>query len=125
MDVKRKLFGTNKLFTFGGRHSTGLDPVDFAGLMQNMGAGEIIITSIEKDGTMQGYDLDLVKQIAESVTIPVIASGGAGKYDDFKKAVRQSYASAVAAGSMFVFHGPRKAVLINYPEKAVLENIFQ
>jgi cyclase len=125
MDVKRKLFGTNKLYTYGGRHSTGLDPVDFAGLMQNMGAGEILITSVEKDGTMQGYDLDLIRQIAESITIPVVASGGAANYDDFRNAVRQSYASAVAAGSMFVFHGPRKAVLINYPEKTVLEKIFQ
>ena len=90
-----------------------------------MGAGEIIINSVEKDGTMQGYDLELIRSIAESVTVPVVALGGAGTTDDFKKAVSHSYASAVAAGSMFVFHGPRKAVLINYPEKDVLEKIFQ
>ena len=89
-----------------------------------MGAGEIIINSIERDGTMSGYDLELIKLIAESVTIPVVASGGAGKIYDFKMAISQSYASAVAAGSMFVFHGPRKAVLVNYPDKDELVKIF-
>ncbi len=125
MDVKKKLFGGMQLCTFGGRKSTGIDPFSFAGLMQKMGAGEIIINSVEKDGTMQGYDLELIRSVAESVTVPVVALGGAGTTDDFKKAVSHSYASAVAAGSMFLFHGPRKAVLINYPEKDVLEKIFQ
>ena len=125
MDVKKKLFGRKQLYTYGGRHSTGLDPVSFARLMQEMGAGEIIINSIDKDGTMSGYDLELIRLVSESVTIPVVASGGAGKINDFKAAVNQSYASAVAAGSMFVFHGPRKAVLVNYPDKEELKRIFQ
>jgi len=125
MDVKKKLFGKSQLYTYGGSNSTGIDPVSFASLMQKMGAGEIIINSIENDGTMQGYDLELIKSVAESVSIPVVALGGAGKSDDFNKAVRQAYASAVAAGSMFVFHGPRKAVLINYPDKDVLGGIFK
>ena len=89
-----------------------------------MGAGEIIINSIEKDGTMQGYDLELIRSIAEAVSIPVVALGGAGKPDDFKMAVSLAYASAVAAGSMFVYHGPRNAVLVNYPDKDVLIKIF-
>jgi cyclase len=92
--------------------------------MQKMGAGEIIINSIEKDGAMMGYDLILIKSVAEAVTIPIVALGGAGEYDDFRKAVSQAYASAVAAGSMFVFHGPRKAVLVNYPDKDQLRKIF-
>ena len=124
MDVKKRLFGSNQLYTHGGRKATGLDPYSFAQLMQKMGAGEIIINSIERDGTMSGYDLELIKLIAESVTIPVVASGGAGKIYDFKMAISQSYASAVAAGSMFVFHGPRKAVLVNYPDKDELVKIF-
>jgi cyclase len=125
MDVKKKLYSKKQLYIFGGSNSTGIDPISFASLMQKMGAGEIIINSIEKDGTMQGYDLELIRLVAESVSIPVVALGGAGEPDDFKKAVNQAYASAVAAGSMFVFHGPRKAVLVNYPDKDVLEKIFQ
>jgi len=125
IDVKKKFLGTNQLYSYGGRNATGLDPVSFARLMQKMGAGEIIITSIEKDGTMQGYDLELIRLISESVTIPVVASGGAGKTSDFKLAVTESHASAVAAGSMFVFYGPRRAVLVNYPDKKELEKIFQ
>jgi cyclase len=124
MDVKKKLFAKKQLYTYGGTKSTGIDPVFFAGLMQKMGAGEIIINSIEKDGTMQGYDLELIKSIAEAVSIPIVALGGAGKPDDFKKAISQAYASAVAAGSMFVYHGPRMAVLVNYPDKDLLGKIF-
>jgi imidazole glycerol-phosphate synthase subunit HisF len=125
MDVKKKLFGVKQLYSYGGRHATGLDPVPFARLMQEMGAGEIIINSIDKDGTMSGYDLELTRLVSESVTIPVVASGGAGKTSDFKMAVEQSHTSAVAAGSMFVFHGERKAVLVNYPDKEELKEIFQ
>jgi imidazole glycerol-phosphate synthase subunit HisF len=124
MDVKKKLFGKNQLYTYGGNKSTGIDPFTFAQLMQKMGAGEIIINSIERDGTMLGYDLDLIMLIAKAVSIPVVASGGAGKLDDFKKAVSQAHASAVAAGSMFVYHGARNAVLVNYPKNTELINIF-
>lgn len=124
MDVKKRLFGKNELYTCGGKKSTGIDPFSFAQLMQKMGAGEIIINSIERDGTMLGYDLDLIMLIAKAVSIPVVASGGAGKLDDFKKAVNQAHASAVAAGSMFVYHGARNAVLVNYPKNTELINIF-
>jgi cyclase len=124
LDVKKKRFAKKQLYIYGGKISTGIDPISFASLMQKMGAGEIIINSIEKDGTMHGYDLELIKSIAESVTIPVVALGGAGDLTDFKKAVSEAYASAVAAGSMFVFHGPRKAVLVNYPDKDILKEIF-
>lgn len=121
MDVKKKRFGKQQLYTFGGSKSTGLDPVSFAKLMEEKGAGEIIINSIEQDGLMSGYDLNLVREVSKAVTIPVIAAGGAGSINDFKLAV-ESYASAVAAGSMFVYHGPRRAVLINYPTRKELIN---
>ncbi len=125
IDVKKKIFGKKQVYTMGGTKSTGLSPIEFAQLMQKQGAGEIIITSIEKEGLMSGYDLDLIKQVSEAVEIPVVASGGAGELDDFSKAVNESYASAVAAGSMFVYHGPRKAVLVNYPNVIELNNIFK
>jgi len=73
---------------------------------------------------MEGYDLELTKEISESLSIPVVASGGAKSLNDFKLAVNDSFASAVAAGSMFVYHGPRKGILINYPEKKELIKTF-
>ena len=80
-----------------------------------MGAGELLVTSIDRDGTQEGYDLELIKLISSPVKIPIIASGGAGCVEDFRKAVTECGASAVAAGSMFVFHGKHRAVLISYP----------
>lgn len=124
IDVKKSLFGKENTYVLGGSKSTNYNPVEFAKLMEEKGAGELIINSIDKDGTMEGYDLNLVKKISESVTIPVIACGGAGTYAHLSEGIRNSYASAVAAGSMFVYHGPRKAVLINYPSKADLQKIF-
>ncbi len=124
IDVKKKMFGKNQAFTFGGKKGTGKDPVSFAKLMEEKGAGEILINSIEKDGTMTGYNLDLIKEVSESVNIPVVAVGGAGSLSDFSKAINYSFASAVAAGSLFVYHGPRRAVLINYPSSEELKNLF-
>jgi cyclase len=117
IDYKRNYWGRNEVFIFGGRKGTGKGPVEFAIEMEKRGAGELIVNSIDRDGTMQGYDLDVLQAITRSVNIPVIASGGAGKVDDFRQAIRAG-ASAVAAGSMFVFHGRHRAVLINYPNRA-------
>jgi cyclase len=124
IDVKKSLFGKEGTYIFGGSKSTNYNPVDFAKLMEEKGAGELIINSIEKDGTMEGYDLNLVKKVSEAVTVPVIACGGAGNNTHLAEGIKTGYASAVAAGSMFVYHGPRKAVLINYPSKDELQKIF-
>lgn len=124
IDVKKTVFGGKKVFIKSGKKKTKLSPVDFAKQVESKGAGEIIINSIDMDGTMSGYDLELIKEISENVTIPVVAAGGAGSLDDFSKAVNEANATAVAAGSMFVYHGPRKAVLINYPTKEELIKIF-
>jgi imidazole glycerol-phosphate synthase subunit HisF len=125
MDVKHNFFGKELVYIYSGNKATKYDPVSLARLMEEMGAGEIIITSIEKDGTMQGYDIPLIRKVSEAVRIPVVASGGAGSYNDLKNAITEGYASAAAAGSLFVFHGPRRAVLINYPEKAQLNYLFK
>lgn len=79
------------------------------------GAGELFINSVDRDGMMQGYDIDLIKKITSSVNVPVIASGGAGTIEHLRQAIQEANASAVCAGSMFVFHGKHRAVLINYP----------
>jgi cyclase len=87
------------------------------------GAGELLLQSIDRDGVMQGYDLDLIQKVSAAVSIPVIACGGAGSLGDIREAVRRG-ASAAGAGSMFVFKGPHRAVLINYPAYADLVEAF-
>lgn len=124
MDVKKSLFGKYEVFTQSARKSTRKNPVAFASEIAAMGAGEIIVNSIDRDGTMQGYDLELIKSVASTVDVPVVACGGAGKVEDFRAAVREGGASAVAAGSMFVFHGRHRAVLISYPTQNTLKQVF-
>ncbi len=123
IDVKKKLFGKNQTWTLAGEKASGYTPVDFARLMQDNGAGELIVQSIEHDGMMQGYDIPLVKAVSEAVTIPVIALGGAGNLSDMKQAYTEAFANGLAAGSMFVYHGPRKGILINYPDYEELRAI--
>jgi imidazole glycerol-phosphate synthase subunit HisF len=125
MDVKRNFLGKEKTWTLNGCKPTKYSPVEFARLMAEKGAGELIVQSIEKDGSMQGYDIDLIKKISESVSIPVIALGGAGSLTHLKEGYEKGFASALAAGSMFVFHGERKAVLVNYPRKSELTQLFK
>ena len=125
IDVKKKLLGREQIFLDRSEKETGENPVCFAQKMEEYGAGEIIIQSVDKDGTYEGYDLELIKKISVAVTIPVIALGGAGQYSHFKDAVYNGMASAVAAGSIFVYHGPRKAVLISYPSKEEIKGIFE
>jgi imidazole glycerol-phosphate synthase subunit HisF len=117
IDVKKRLLQGNQTYTIGGTKSTGFNPLEFAILMQEKGAGEVIVQSIEKDGMMDGYDIELICNIASNLTIPVIALGGAGKVDHLVEAYQKGKAGGIAAGSMFVYHGPKKGVLINYPEK--------
>jgi cyclase len=121
IDVKQHLFGRYRVHTHGGRQSTSLEPAAHARAMQERGAGEILLTSIDRDGTFSGYDVELIRQVSQAVSIPVIACGGAGGVADFTKAVREGGASAVAAGSMVVYQGPHRAVLINFPDKAALK----
>ena len=124
IDVKKKFLGRRQVYTEGGSRATGLDPVQWAQEMEANGAGELLVTSIEHDGLMQGYDLPLISSLAAAVDIPVVAAGGAGRLTDFKAAVQTAHASAVAAGSLFVYHGPRKAVLVNYPKSTDLITLF-
>jgi cyclase len=123
MDVKRNLLGRYEVFTRCGQKKTGLDPVKHAVEMEKMGAGEIIVNSIDRDGTMQGYDVDLVRKVADAVGIPVVACGGAGNLPHIAEVIKQGHASAAAAGSMFVFQGPLRGVLISYPEPKELKKI--
>lgn len=120
IDVKGDVFGRPRTWTHGGTRSTGQSPEAFARQMEQKGAGEIIVQSIPRDGMMKGYDLDLIRRISDSITIPVIALGGAGSPAHLRLAHVEGHATGLAAGSLFVFHGPKRGVLINYPERSEL-----
>ena len=98
--------------------------LEYLHIIQDYGAGEIIIQSVDNDGTYNGYDLELIEKVAKNVSIPVIALGGAKDLKDFTDAINYGFASAVAAGSQFVYHGQKRAVLINYPEKNQIMDIW-
>jgi cyclase len=125
IDVRKEFLKGNIVYIKGGTMSTGKNPVDYAKEIENKGAGEILINSIDRDGMMEGYDIELIKSISQVVRIPVIACGGAGKLSDFRLAVKEGGASAAAAGSFFVFHGKRRAVLITYPEYSEISALFE
>ena len=124
LDVKKKLFGGYEVFTHNGKKATGINPLDFVAKAQQLGAGEIIINSIDQDGVMKGYDMALIDKIRERISVPLTVLGGAGSLSDIEKVIQKHKIIGVAAGSLFVFKGVYKAVLINYPTKAEKENIY-
>ncbi len=115
LDVKKKLFGGYEVYTHNGKKSTGINPFKFAEEAQKLGAGEIIINSIDQDGVMKGYDMGLIDKVREKISLPLTVLGGAGSLNDIKQVVDKHGIIGVAAGSLFVFKGVYKAVLINYP----------
>ena len=120
IDVKTKLFKGLRAFILNGTTPMPYTPVSFAQLMERNGAGELIVQSIERDGTMEGYDLELIRSISTAVDIPVVALGGVGCKEDLVKGYRDGRANALAAGSLFVYQDKSRGVLINYPEKKEL-----
>jgi imidazole glycerol-phosphate synthase subunit HisF len=116
IDVKKKRFRGQQTWILSGSRPTEFTPLEFAQLMEENGAGELIIQSIDRDGTMEGYDVDLIKSISTSVSIPVVALGGAGKAKDLIDGYQHGHASALAAGSLFVYQSKNRGVLINYPD---------
>jgi imidazole glycerol-phosphate synthase subunit HisF len=117
LDVRCRSSGW-EMFTHNGTRATGLDPVAFARRAEDLGAGEIVVNSIDRDGHMKGYDLDLVRRVREAVTRPLTVLGGAGSLADIGALVREFGIVGAAAGSLFVFKGVYRAVLINYPARA-------
>ena len=120
IDVKKELLGKRGCYVCDGTEKTKKDPVTMAKRAEELGAGEILLNSIDQDGMMEGYDLELVRSVSEAVSIPVIACGGAGSIQDFKRVLSEGKAHAAAAGSLFVYYGEEKAVLINVPEEEEL-----
>jgi cyclase len=123
LDVNLTGVGSYQICTRSGRTTTRLNPVEFAKVAEGLGAGEILLNSIDRDGTMAGYDLDLVRSVSRAIRIPLIACGGAGSLADVRAVVTEGGASAAAAGSLFVFRGRHRSVLINYPEAGHLAEL--
>jgi len=122
IDVRKKLFGRQEVLVEAGSRTASADPVAWARRADDLGAGEILLTSIDREGTWSGFDAALISSIARAVSVPVIANGGAGSVGDVGEAVRAG-ASAVALGSMVVFQGKDLGVLVNFPEPADLDHV--
>lgn len=122
VDIKKNLFGKYKIYNSAKQKNSDLDIKKYLQSLEDNGAGEIYISSVDKDGTFEGYDIELMKDIVKNIKVPVIINGGARSVDDFVKVIKECNVSAVSAGSMFVFNGPHKAVLITYPKYEELEN---
>ena len=115
LDVKKKMFGGYDLYIHNGKKNINFNPVDFAIKMEKEGAGEIVINSIDNDGVMKGYDLDLIDKVRNSISLPLTVLGGAGNLEDIGGLIQKYGIIGAGAGSLFVFKGKYKAVLINYP----------
>jgi len=129
IDIKRNLYtGNYKICTHNGQKPTNLDLLEFTKKMENLGAGELIINSIDRDGLMNGFDITLIKKIHDVISIPITALGGAGSLEDIGILIKHQGLIGAAAGSLFVFKGKYKAVLINYPnvreKRTLLEKYF-
>lgn len=125
IDVKKDLLGRYRVQTHAGKRSTGRNPVEWAQELEARGAGEILLTSMDREGTWQGFDLELVKSVTDAVTVPVIAHGGAGTVNHIGAVVKKAAASAVALGSMVVFQKKGMGVLVNFPDQFELEKALQ
>ncbi len=125
IDVRQVDSNKYEVFTHGGKKATGIEPIELAKRAESEGAGEIFITSIDRDGTLTGYDLNLISQITNVVQIPVIACGGAGSVKDLADAYYDAGSSAVACGAFFLFYGKRRTVLITYPSEEQLLQYFK
>lgn len=121
IDVKRTIFGNYRVALKSGSRTTNRSPEHCAHLAEKLGAGEILLNSVDRDGTYSGYDLELIRSVSDNVHIPLIAVGGAGSVDDLVDGVREGGADAVAAGSLFVYQKQDLGVLINFPERQLLE----
>lgn len=125
LDVKKKLFGGYEVYTHNGKKSTGKSPLELIKKFEQLGAGEIVINSIDRDGEMKGYDLKLIESARKETTLPLTAIGGAGKIEDIGELINKFGIIGAAAGSLFVYKGKLKAVLINYPNFSDKENLIK
>jgi len=124
IDVKKTWLGKEAVWIRCGKKQLDFTPAVFAKEIENAGAGEILLQSIEHDGTMLGYNIPLIQKVAENITIPITILGGAGNLQHMTDVLKSTPVNGLAAGSMFIYHGPRHAVLVNYPEGIEKDKLF-
>lgn len=125
LDVKKKMFGGYEIYTHNGTKKTKADLEKFVNELESLGVGEIVINSIDNDGVMKGYDLNLIEKIKPFISVPLTVLGGAGSLDDIKKLIQKFGIIGCSVGSLFVFKGKYKAVLINYPKSEEKEKLIR
>jgi imidazole glycerol-phosphate synthase subunit HisF len=123
IDAKKNLFGKYQVFINDGKEKVGVDVVEWAQKLESLGAGEILLTSMDREGTWTGFDVELIKKVTSAVSIPVIANGGAGNVQHINDVVKNGHASAVALGSMVVYQQKGMGVLVNFPDKTAFTNL--
>jgi cyclase len=123
VDVKKNFWGNYEVFTHSGSKNSKKNPIDWCIQLESMGAGEILLTSIDREGTWSGFDIELTRKVSDAVRVPVIAHGGAGNLEHISQVVQEGKASAVALGSMVVYQQKGYGVLVNFPDKDKLEQI--
>jgi imidazole glycerol-phosphate synthase subunit HisF len=122
VDVKKNFWGKYEVYSNSGKVNQKKDPKDWVKMVEDAGAGEILLTSIDREGTWKGFDTTLVKYVAEATQLPVIANGGANSIENISGVVKNANASAVALGSMVVYQAKDLGVLVNFPDREKLEN---
>ena len=122
IDIKKNIFGKYQVFIFDGTKKVSIDPIEYALKLEKLGAGELLVTSMDKDGTWLGFELDILNKISSTVNIPVIANGGAGNLNHIADVINNTKVSAVALGSMLLYQGKGLGVLVNFPDKNNLSN---
>jgi cyclase len=123
IDVKHTFFGKERIFSTHGAKKEKENVVEWAKALAKAGAGELLITSIDREGTWEGYDIELIKRVTNTVSVPVIANGGAGSLDDIGRVVKEANASACAVGSMVVYQKKDMGVLVNFPDRKKLQDV--
>jgi cyclase len=116
IDVRKNIWGKYQVYVHDGTQKIAIDAIEWALKLEQLGVGELLVTSMDKDGTWTGYDTEIIKKISKSVKVPVIANGGAGEFEHIKDVINKAEASAVGLGSMVVFQKKGMGVLINFPE---------
>jgi cyclase len=124
IDVRKSLFGGHTVRILSGKRNTRRNPVAWAKEVEQMGAGEILLTSVDQEGTWEGFDFEIIRRVTDAVSIPVIAHGGAGTLEHIRRVVKESHASAVALGSMVVFQKKGMGVLVNFPDETEIHKLF-
>lgn len=121
IDAKKSIWGTYQVFSHDGTRKFNIHPVEWAQKLEALGAGELLVTSMDRDGTWSGFETELLKEITSNVTIPVIANGGAGSISHIQSVIKEAKVSAVALGSIVVYQAKDLGVLVNFPDKTELE----